>query len=99
MATTRTFTREQFEDWEFPYDAPPGGKIISKEITETKRWSVVKEITFTLPDQEPGTAWQVDAYYPATEMQEGQDLWNEDKEITATLVREVEKTVKVWEPA
>lgn len=101
MATTRTFTREQLRN---EMDLPGqlgdgiGCTVIANEITDTGRWTVHHRLTFRLDGQAENEAWRVNYRTAATEQQDERP-WEYDKEVTATLVRLVEKLVKVWEPA
>jgi hypothetical protein len=50
-----------------------------------------------MPNQYENEAYKVDYFEAATEYQE-QDFWAWEKEIIATIVYSIEKTIKVWEP-
>jgi hypothetical protein len=111
MGTTKKFTREYLKE---TLDLPaskgsyppsgdfPGVTVHSDEIIEHSRWSVHHEIVFSIdsgPDaNKPGEAWSVQYSRGATETQDERP-WAYAKEVTATLVRQVEKTVLVWEDA
>ncbi|MGK3981205.1 hypothetical protein WMF38_56940 [Sorangium sp. So ce118] len=75
-----------------------GGEIISDRMVDHRRWSIVREVVFRIPEQAPGEAWRTTYRVPATECQE-ERLWEYDEEVECVLVRAVEKTVTVWEPA
>ncbi len=101
--TTRTFTRDELVgEYDLPRrsgTAPAGGcTVISDEIDDTTRWSVLHTLTFRLADQPECAAWSVGYSVGATEQQD-ESPWEHEPEVTATLMRAVAKTVTVWEPA
>lgn len=96
MPTTKNFDTQELKDMGLPDDAEEG-VVISDLITGKSRWSIIHTLVFRLPDQPPGEAWRVSYSRGATESQD-EGPWDYEKTVTATLVREVEKTVKVWEP-
>lgn len=72
-------------------------KVISDQITGTSRWSNIYTLVFQLPDQPDDEAYQVSYKTGATECQD-ESPWEYEKVVTASLVRRVERVVKVWEP-
>ena len=96
--TKRIFKADEIKAMGLPYEAPEGGEIISDRITSNSRWSIHHEIIFRLPGQPPGEAWRALYSHGATE-QQMETPWEYEDEVEATLVREVERTVKVWEPS
>lgn len=96
--TSRVFTREQLRK----ELGLPGGRnkgacvVVSDEIDDTTRWSVLHTLIFRLPDQPENEAWEVSYSVGATEQQD-ESPWEYEEQVTATLVRQVEKVVKVWE--
>lgn len=92
----RTFKASELVAMGLPGDADEG-VVVDDMICGHSRWSVIHRLTFRLPDQQPGDAWQTTYNRPATESQYEQP-WGYDPDVTVTLVRLVEKTVKVWEP-
>lgn len=98
MSTTRTFTRNELEDLELPFEIDDeDGEIVSDTIVGKKRWSLIHKLVFRLNGMAPDEAYRVNYLTPATECQE-QRAW-ESSEVTAQLVRLVERTVQVWEDA
>ncbi len=100
MSTTRTFTREELDDLGLPYGwRKDRVTIISQEMVDKRRWYITTACTFRLPEQPEDEAWVVYYNDPSTECQDSQDIWNDEDDVTATLVRKVTKTLEVWEPA
>lgn len=100
-AKTTTFTREYLKNElllpDGPHDAPRHGRIvISNEITDHSRWSVSYTMIFRLVDQPENEAWMVDYSVGATETQD-EEPWENEDTVSAMLVRQVERVVKVWE--
>jgi hypothetical protein len=63
---------------------------------DERRWYVWREITFRLAGQPEGEAWRLS--YKADKTEIGDiDKWDDEQEVTATLVRKVTKMVEVWE--
>jgi hypothetical protein len=106
----KKFTREFLKD-ELGLPCSPGTYNATKEgevsfvvheneIVDHSRWSVHRRLVFSLtsgPDaNKPGEAWEVAYSVGATESQDERP-WEYENEVEATLVRLVEKTVKVWE--
>jgi hypothetical protein len=94
--TTREFVVAELMDQDFPWEAPEGWEIVSDKISGKSRWSDVHTLIFRTPDLPSGQAWQTTYRRGATEQQEERPWQYQDK-FTATLVHEVEKTMKVWE--
>jgi len=67
---TRTFTREEFDEWDLPWGA--GDMVQSDVIVDHDRWSVWHELIFQAPDD--GKLWKIMYQRPATEKQEC-DRW------------------------
>jgi hypothetical protein len=105
---TKKFKREYLKDTlelpaskgSYPPDGDfPGMTVHSDEIIEHSRWSVHHEMVFSInsgPDaNKPGEAWSVQYSRGATESQDERP-WEYEPEVSATLVRQVEKVVLVW---
>jgi hypothetical protein len=88
------------ETWGLPYEdeAAEGVEVISDRVIGTRRWSIDHELIFRVPEQPKGQAWMTTYSVGATESQD-ESPWQYENRIEVTLVREVEKTIKVWEPA
>ena len=92
------FKREYLRELDLPYGiAPEDGKIVSREIVDTSRWSIHYSLIFWLTGMPEGQAWMVGYSRGATECQE-EPPWEYEEEVEATLVHKVEKVVTVWEP-
>jgi hypothetical protein len=103
MAMKKTFTRDYLTDELDLPDRPHkdlrnGRIVISDEIVDHSRWSVIHTLVFRLADQPANEAWSVDYSVGATESQDERP-WEHEEEVEAILMREVEKTIKAWEPA
>lgn len=94
--TTRVFTRQELADLMLPWRAGTNGEIIADVEMDERRWYVIREVTFRLAGQTDGEAWRLPYRADKTEMGEI-DLWGDEQEVTATLVRKVTKMVEVWE--
>lgn len=92
----KTFKKEELETLGLPYDCDRG-KVVSDTIVGRSRWSIIHKIVFQLHGQRPEAAWSTTYQHGSTEQQD-EAPWQYDTEIVCTLVHEVEKTVKVWEP-
>lgn len=97
MAITKQFDIEVLNDILDGCAPPEGYTLISDELVDTSRWSVIYEMIFTEPNQEKDTAWSINYSRPATECQEGQDGDGFDSE--ATLVKKRQKVIDIWEVA
>lgn len=98
---TRTFTREQLEEWGLPDEIDTKGEPgyateLHREQVDTRRWVSVHELIFRAPDD--GKAYRVHYEQGLTEIQDDCDPWNYDKEIKGVEVKQVEVTVKRWQP-
>ena len=67
---TRTFTREQIDEWELPFGG--GDMVVKDEMLDHTRWSILHELIFRAPDD--GKLWRLVYEIPATERQEC-DRW------------------------
>jgi hypothetical protein len=88
----REFTVEELEEeYDLPYDA------VSNEELDKHRWYTVRELVFKADD---GFFYEVSYMDPATEMQEGQDRWDEDHrgKVEAIRVEAKEVTAVEWVP-
>ena len=97
--STRTFTRDYLcNELDLPRAAGTrhGCEVISDDIDDTTRWSVMHTLIFRLDGMPDGEAWMVGYSVGATEMQD-ESPWENEKEVEATLVRRVERVVLVWE--
>ena len=63
---TRTFAREQIDEWGLPYEA--GDMVQSDVMVDHGRWSLWHELIFQAPDD--GKLWKLMYQTPATERQE-----------------------------
>ena len=91
------FKREYLKDMGLPYGiSPEDGKILSRTIVDTGRWSIHYDLMFRLADMPEDQAWVVSYSRGATEHQD-ESPWEYDEEVEATLVRKVEKVMTVWE--
>jgi hypothetical protein len=81
--------------WDLPYEGNPdeGVEVISDEIIDKTRWSIVHELTVRIK----GTIYQTSYMRGATEYQE-EAPWDCEKEVTFVEMKEVEKLVKLLEP-
>lgn len=91
----KTFTREELLDLGLPGECD-GGKIISDTITGQRRWSTTHELIFQLKGQAEDEAWATSYSVGSTERQDERP-WEDEEEVTCSLVRRTEKTVTVWE--
>jgi hypothetical protein len=98
MSNTRTFTRAELLALMLPWKAGDGGEILADEEVDERRWYVIRAVTFRLAGQPEDEAWRLLYRSDKTEMGDI-DLWDDEAEVTATLVRKVTKMVEVWEPA
>lgn len=89
MVATKYFSQDELEELGIPYDEVPG----SVEILDQRRWYNVKRGVFEIDGKHYAIKWNE----PATELQEGQNIWNEDP-VLAVEVEEREVTVKKWVP-
>jgi hypothetical protein len=96
MGKTRVFTKAEMDEREMPWSCD-GGTIISDKVIGTSRWAISHEIVFRLDDQPEGEAYVAGYRLAATEQQDERP-WENESTITATVVRQVERLVKVWEP-
>ena len=89
---TRKFTVEELEEvYDLPYEA------IHQDTVDKRRWYSVVELVFLADDEKH---YMVDYMDPATEMQEGQERWDEDSKgfVEAILVEPVEVKTIEWQP-
>lgn len=86
---------QELKDMGLPYDAPEG-MVISDRITGMSRWAAIHELIFRLPGQPEGEAWRVTYRHAATEIQD-ERAWDDMTTVKATLVRQVVRTMTVWE--
>ena len=94
--TTRVFTRQELADLMLPSRDLTECEIVADEEIDERRWYVLRAVTFRLDGQPEGEAWRL--LYKSDKGEMGDiDLWNDEAEVTATLVRKVTKMVEVWE--
>jgi hypothetical protein len=90
--TTRDFTVGDLEEMDLPWTN------LGSEVVSEHRWYTRKTAVF----EHEGAFWQVEYMDPASELQEGQDLWDngddEDAVVTATQVEKRPVTVERWFP-
>lgn len=89
---TREFSHEELEELELDWRTS-GGVVKESEVYDRMRWAAVLRIVFAYD----GAFWQIDRMDPATEMQEGQDIWDADP-VVATRVEPYEVTVTKYRP-
>lgn len=88
------------DDLDLPRDAGStfnGCTVLCDDIEGTSRWSIHYSLIFRLDTQPDGEAWLVHYSVGSTESQD-EGPWDYEDEVGATLVRQVERVVKVWEP-
>ena len=93
---TKVFKSQDLRDQELPWETPEGGEIISDEIIDHSRWSVIHWLIVRFADDPEGTAWGVSYSVGATESQDEQP-WEYEDEVTFYKLALVEKITKVWE--
>lgn len=71
-----------------------GAQVVEDTIVAHKRWAIVHQIVFSFEGKHYRTTYN----RPATESQE-ESPWEYTPEVECVEVREVEKTVNVWEAA
>jgi len=89
---TRKFTVEELEEvYDLPYEA------IYQDTVDKRRWYSVVELVFLADDEKH---YMVDYMDPATEVQEGQERWDEDSKgfVEAILVEPIEVKTIEWQP-
>lgn len=70
------------------------GEVLTDNIVEHRRWVVVHKLIFSYKDK------TYEAYYEAGATEEQWcPPWETDTEVGCAEVRQVEKTIKVWEKA
>lgn len=89
MPNTRDFTPDELDEM----DVNPWN-CVATWVVDERRWSIDKAVVF----EHEGSFWQVIYSDPATEMQEGQDVWDDQSTVTATQVEKHEVTVERWMP-
>ncbi|KIF67579.1 hypothetical protein HY68_01350 [Streptomyces sp. AcH 505] len=107
--TTRTFTRDQLTALGLPYNTvdeayaqeqPEATPTVAIELDRTQlgstRWASQHQLIFRAPDD--GQTWSVQYQRGLTETQADTDPWNDEKQITATLMGQRETTVTAWQP-
>jgi hypothetical protein len=98
MSTTRTFTRQELCDLDLPrsHGTRSGCTVISNELIDNDRWSVIYDLIFQLDGQPEDEAWCVCYRRGATEYQD-EAPWENEPIVEAALLRRVQKLVTVWE--
>lgn len=85
----RNFTVEELEE---EYDLP--WAALHEETVDKRRWYSVLELVFKADD---GNHYMVDYMDPATEMQDGQDRWEDSRGyVEAIQVEPVEVVTVEW---
>lgn len=97
MSTSNKFKTAELLEMGMPFMPPKGGRIISDEISGTRRWSTDHHLIVQFADQ-MGTddAWLFWYSVGSTEQQDERP-WEYEDETTAQLVHRTTKTVEVWE--
>jgi hypothetical protein len=90
---TRTFTREQLDEWDLPWGSDDV-EILQDEQIETRRWYSVHEVVFRAPDD--GKTWAVTYEQGLTEHQEDHDLWGYENTVEGELMELVEEVTTKW---
>lgn len=91
---TRTFTREQLDEWDLPGAWADGApEILHREQIDTRRWVSIHELVFRAPDD--GKTYSVGYQEGLTELQDYTDPWFYDT-VTGYEVERVEVTVTEW---
>lgn len=85
---TKNFDREYLEEIGLPYNA------LFQQDLEERRWGTMVRCVF----QHEGKLWAVDWYRPATEMQEGQDDWDDQDPVPGYRVAPQPHITVSWEP-
>lgn len=107
--STRIFTRQQLAAIGLPYDTvdeayaqeqPEATPTVAIELDRTQlgstRWASQHQLIFRAPDD--GQTWSVQYQRGLTETQADTDPWNDEEQITATLMKQRETTVTAWHP-
>lgn len=79
-------------DWDLPYGGRPDVLVVEDNITDTGRWSVYHELYIKFENKYYRTSYSVGA----TEDQDERP-WQEDDYVDFVEVRQVPRTVEVWE--
>lgn len=77
-------------------DESKKAEILSDKMIDTRRWSIVHELIFRLPNMPDNLAYLTTYSTAATESQDERP-WEYSKAV-CKLVHAVERTIKVWEP-
>lgn len=93
--TTRMFTVEELEDLGLPYGFNKDVSLLGTVDVEEARWGTRRLAIF----EHEGTFWSVPYYDPATEMQEGMDIWEGQDPVQATEVHKELVQVERWVPS
>jgi hypothetical protein len=90
--TFRAFTHDELEELGLDWKAS-GEPIIQSEAHDKRRWYTIVRIIF----EHDGAFWRIDRMDPATEMQEGQDIWSSDP-VVAVRVEPYSVTITKYRP-
>lgn len=91
----KTFKKEELLDLGLPRRCK-GGKIISDEVYDQRRWVTCHSLVFQLPGQAEDEAWSTYYEVGSTEYQD-QGPWENEPEVECAIVHKTEKVVTVWE--
>lgn len=72
-----------------------GYTVVQETLVGSSRWSLLYDLIFTAPEQEPGTAWRARYSSGATESQDETPFQYRDT-VAAELVRLKPKELLVW---
>lgn len=72
-----------------------GYAVVQETLVGSSRWSLLYDLIFTAPDQEPGTAWRARYSCGATESQD-ETPFQHKTTVEAELVRCKKKELLVW---
>lgn len=86
---TRTFTPEQLEEFDVPWET-----LHDKQV-DSRRWAEVRSCVFRAPDD--GKTYEVTYQRPLTEHQEC-DTWFDEELVKAVEVEQRPVTVMQWKP-
>lgn len=70
--------------------------LLSNDLVGHTRWSLIYSMVFQEIGQPPNEAWKASYRRGATEIQD-ESPWEDEEEVSATLVRKVLKTIEVWQ--
>ena len=96
MALIRTFTRQQLTDLGLPDRLPPENVLLDEMFNEY-RWEIEHRMIFRAPDD--NQIYEIYYRTPTTLEGEGEDPWNDQVTVEATLVEQRTVFTTEWRPA